>query len=164
MGITPATPDAVSARRTRLWLLAWIVAASAYAVPLSWNAYEELVRVSQKARARLIEHHRLWEMDANFRGKPQNWTRVASRLLSDRQLFTRIAMKYGPQAEEIEREYRRDLTLARAEVVVVALALWAGPLAVAYGVIWLVQRRRPRAPPPKVEPASASDPRYRPPA
>ena len=164
MGITPVLRDAVYARRARLWLLAWIVAASAYAVPIAWNAYEQLVRVNEKARARLIEHHRLWEMDANFRGKPQIWTRFASRLLSDRQLFTRIAMKYGSQAEEIEREYRRDLTLARAEVVVVAVALWAGPLAAVYGLIWLVQRRRPRAPPPKTEPANASDPRYRPPA
>jgi hypothetical protein len=163
MGITLVTRDAVSARRARLWLLAWIMAASAYAVPIAWNAYEELVRVSQKARARLIEHHRLWEMDANFRGKPENWTRFASRLLSDRQLFTRIAMKYGAQADEIEREYRRDLTLARAEVVVVAVALWAGPLAAVYGLIWLLRRRRHRLPAPKVEPASASDPRYRPP-
>ena len=156
--------DAVSARRTRLWLVAWIVVASAYAVPIAWNAYEELVRVNQEARARLIQHHRLWEMDVNFRGRPENWTRFASRLLSDRQLFRRIAMKYGAQSDEIEREYRRDLTLARAEVVVIALALWSGPLAAAYGLIQLLRRRRPRGPPPKVEPASASDPRYRPPA
>ena len=156
--------DRVSARRTRLWLLAWIVVASAYAVPIAWNAYDELVRVNQKARARLIQHHRLWEMDANFRGRPQNWTRFASRLLSDRQLFRRIAMKYGAQAEEIEREYRRDLTLARAEVGVIAFALWSGPLAAVYGLIRLLRWWRPRSPPPKVAPASASDPRYRPPA
>lgn len=164
MGIAPSTQDAVSARRTRLWLLAWIVAATAYAVPLSWNAYEGLVRVNVKARAQLIEHHRLWEMEASFRGKPQIWTRAASRLLSDRQLFMRITMKYGAQAEEIEREYRRDLTLARAEVLIVALALWAGPLAAACGLGWLLLRRPPREAPPKIEPASASDPRYRPPA
>ena len=72
-------------------------------------------------------------------------------------------MKYGAQSEEIEREYRRDLTIGRAEVIVIALALWAGPVAAIYGLVWLARRRRP-TPPPRIEPASASDPRYRPPA
>jgi hypothetical protein len=143
--------------------VAWIVAAAAYAAPLAWHAYNEIVLVNQQARARLIQNHRLWEVDPNFRGKPEYWTRFASRLLTDRQIFVRVVMKYGAQSEEIEREYRRDLTIARAEVVVVAFAAWAGPLAAIYGLVWLLRRRRPR-PPPKVEPASASDPRYRPPS
>ena len=163
MGFANSMHQRVFSRRAGLARVAWIVAAAALAAPLAWHAYNEIVLVNQQARARLIQNHRLWEVDANFRGKPENWTRFASRLLTDRQIFVRVAMKYGPQSEEIEREYRRDLTIARAEVIVVALAAWAGPLAVIYGFAWLLRRRRPR-PPPKVEPASASDPRYRPPS
>lgn len=161
MGIALATDDGASSRRARLWVAVWIVAAAAYAAPIAWNAYEDLVLVNQRARARLIEQHALWEVD-NFRGRPENWTRFASRLLTDQQLLRRVAMKYGAQSEEIEREYRRDLTIGRAEVIVIALALWAGPVAGVYGLVWLARRRRPR-PPPRIEPASASDPRYRPP-
>ena len=137
--------------------------AAACAAPLAWNAYEDLVQVNYRARARLIEQHRLWEVD-NFRGKPQHWTRFASRILTDQQLLRRVAMKYGPQSEEIEREYRRDLAIARAEVIIVAFAWWAGPLGGLYGVVWLARRRRPASPPSKIQPASASDPRYLPPS
>lgn len=162
MAIPLATNDSVTSWRVRLWQLAWILAAAAYAAPLAWHAYEDLVQVNYRARARLIEQHRLWEVD-NFRGKSEGWTRFASRILTDQQLLRRVAMKYGPQSEEIEREYRRDLTIARAEVTVIALAWWAGPLTALYGVVWLARRRRPARPPPKIQPASASDPRYRPP-
>jgi hypothetical protein len=150
-------------RSVRLWQIAWAVAAIVYAVPLAMNAYEALLRVNQQARTRLIEHHRLWESDPNFHGKPELWTRFASRLLNDSQLLARVAAKYGGQSEEIEVEYRRDLTLARAEVIVVVLAWWAGPLAALYGIGWLAGRREPPRPV-KAEPASVSDPRYRPPA
>jgi hypothetical protein len=162
VGVTFATSSAVSWLRARLWLAAWIIASIAYAVPLAWNAYNDVVQVNYRARARLIEQHRLWEVD-NFRGKPQNWTRFAARILTDQQLLRRVAMKYGGQSEEIEREYRRDLTIARAEVFIVAGAWWAGPVAGVYGLMWLVRRRRRPAPPAKVQPASASDPRSRPP-
>ena len=162
MSIPLAPPDAAARRRERIWLSAWIVVAIVCAVPIGWNAYKDLVRFNEQARARLIQQHRLWEVD-NFRGKPETWTRFASRLLTDQQLLRRVAVKYGGQSEEIEREYRQDLAIARAEVVVVAFALWAGPLAALYGVAWLARRRlRPR-PAPKVEPPSASDPRYLPP-
>lgn len=162
MGIPLATDDGVILRRTRLWQLAWILVAAACAAPLGWNAYEDLLQVNYRARARLIAQHRLWEVD-NFRGKPEQWTRFASRILTDQQLLRRVAMKYGPQSEEIEREYRRDLTIARAEVIIIALAWWAVPMAAFYGLVWLARRRRPAPAPQKVQPASASDPRYRPP-
>jgi len=149
-------------RRVVLWRAAGLVLAIAYAAPIASSAYEQFNRVSQQARARLIEQHRLWELQPDFRGRPEVWTRSASRLLNDRQLLTRVAAKYGGQSQEFELEYRRDLGIARAEVVVVALALWAAPLAALYGIALLVSRRK-RAPPPKVEPASVSDPRYRPP-
>jgi hypothetical protein len=118
--------------------------------------------VNRAARARLIEQHRLGELHPEYRGRPETWIRMASHLLNDRQLLSRVAQKYGPQAAEIEVEYRHDLTFARAEVVTVALAAWAAPLALFYGVALLARQRR-KAPPPKIEPASVSDPRYRPP-
>jgi len=149
-------------RRTALWRGAWLVLAAGCAVPVAASAYEQFNRVSQQARARLIEQHRLWELQPDFSGRPEAWTRAASRLLNDRQLLMRVAAKYGGQSEEIELEYRRDLAIARAEVVLAALALWAAPLAALYGIVLLVRRRK-RAPPPKIEPASVSDPRYRPP-
>jgi hypothetical protein len=138
------------------------VLAVAWAVPLTWNAYEQLNRVGERARTRLIEQHRLWDIEPNFRGKPEIWVRMAARLLSDRQVLMRVATKYGGASEEIELEYRRDLTMARAEVIVVALAGWGLPLAVLYGSALLMRRRKP-APVPKTEPASVSDSRYRPP-
>lgn len=156
-------PDPAGARRRALlWRGVWLVLAIACSVPVAPSAYEQFNRVSQAARASLIEQHRLWELQPDFRGKPEIWTRAASRLLNDRQLLRRVAAKYGGQSEQIELEYRRDLSIARAEVVVVALALWAAPLAALYGIVLLVRRRK-RAPPPKIEPASVSDPRYRPP-
>jgi hypothetical protein len=162
-----SSSDTISERagarpRPPLWRLVLLVLALAWAIPLAWNAYEQLDRVGERARTRLIEQHRLWEVDPNFRGKPEIWVRMAARLLSDRQVLQRVATKYGGASEEIELEYRRDLTMARAEVVVVALAWWALPLAVLYGGAVLVRRRTP-APPAKAEPASVSDPRYRPP-
>lgn len=161
MGTAPPQRDREHLRRARVWLLAWALVAAAYAAPLAWKGYHDLVRVNQQARARLIEEHRLWEVD-DFRGKPKNWTRFASHLLTDQQLLRRVRAKYGAQSEEIEREYRRDLTIGRAEVVIVWLALWAVPLALLYGLASLVRRRSSR-PPRKREPASASDPRYLPP-
>ena len=155
--------DPASRRR---WLrIVCIVAALGLAVPIGFNAYERLVSVNVQARARLIQHHRLWENEPGFRGRPEVWTRMASWLLSDQQLIRRLNAKYGGQAQEIELEYRRDVTMARAEVIVSALALWGFPLAAIYGVVWVVRRRRAKpAPPVKTQPASVHDPRYRPPA
>ena len=154
--------DPASRRR---WLrILCIVAALGYAVPIGFNAYERLVSVNVQARARLIQHHRLWENEPGFRGRPEVWTRMASWLLSDQQLIRRLNVKYGGQAQEIELEYRRDVTMARAEVIVSALAWWAGPLAAIYAVVWIVRRRRHKpAPPARTQPASVNDPRYLPP-
>ena len=163
MSASDTTSDGAGARRLPpYWRLAWLALAVAWAVPLAWNAYEQLNRVGERARTRLIEQHRLWEVDPNFRGKPEMWVRMAARLLSDRQVLMRVATKYGGASEEIELEYRRDLTMARAEVVVVAFAWWALPLALLYGGALFARRRKP-LPRPRVEPASVSDPRYRPP-
>jgi hypothetical protein len=161
----PGAAIASPARRAsgRLLRLAFIVLALAYAVPIGLKAYDELTRVNYQARQRLIEEHRLWELQPGFRGKPEAWARMAARLLNDRQLLTRVATRYAGQSGEIELEYRRDLAIARAEVVLGALGSWAAPLAAVYGLAWWGLRRRRAAPPRKVEPASAADPRYRPP-
>jgi len=142
--------------------LVFVLIAVAYAVPLAWSAFDRLTRVNQAAKERLIHEHRLWELQPDFRGKPEIWARMASRLLNDRQLLARVAVKYGAQAEPLELEYRRDLGIARAEVVLSALGLWIAPLAAIYGVAWVIRRRKP-APPLKRAPPSASDPRYLPP-
>lgn len=136
--------------------------AIAYAVPVATSAYDRLMRVNQAAKERLIREHRLWELQPDFRGKPEIWARMASRLLNDRQLLARVAVRYGAHAEPLELEYRRDLGIARAEVVFGACALWTGPLAAIYGIAWALRRRK-HMPPQKLQPASTSDPRYLPP-
>ena len=168
----PASEDvtagaAAGALRRRLallpyWRLAFLALAIAYAVPIASSAYDRFNRVSQQARLRLIQEHRLWEVQPEFKGRPEIWARVASRILNDRQLLSRVAAKYGAESEQIEIEYRRDLAIARAEVVLGALALWAGPVGVVYAIVW-AYRRRKRPPPQKAQPPSALDPRYRPP-
>jgi len=149
-------------RRFFAWRTAFAALALAAAVPIAFDAYDDLVRVNERARERLALEHRLWELQPGFRGKPETWARFASRLLNDRQLLSRVAAKYGAAAEQIELEYRRDLAIARAEVVVVALAIWAVPLGLVYAIAWAYGRRKP-APVPKTQPASATDPRYLPP-
>jgi hypothetical protein len=152
----------------RRWLsprvvrLAFAALALAYAVPIVSGADDRLTRVNQAARERLIREHQLWELQPDFRGKPEVWARMASRLLNDRQLLARVATKYRGQSEAIELDYQRDLSIARAEVVLGAFALWAAPLAAAYGLAWALRRKKP-APPVKAQPPSASDPRYLPP-
>jgi hypothetical protein len=144
---------------------ALLAVALLWALPVATRAYDRLLEVTRDARARLIVSHQLWEMHPEYHGTPENWTRFASRLLTDRQLLRRVRAKYGDQAAQIELDYRSDLTIAQAEVVTVALAAWAFPLAIVVAIGWLSARRRPRpkAPsPPKPRPASYDDPRYLP--
>ncbi len=152
-----------SAPKARWWLYAWIAAAVASAIPAGITAYGQLKEVTRHARETLIVQHRLWEMHPEYHGTPETWTRVASRLLTDRQLMRRVRAKYGDQGIQVELDYRRDLTIAQAEVVVVAAAVWAAPLAALYGLAVVLVRRRRRAPPPPTpsRPASYDDPRYR---
>src|SRR5204862_8075233 len=118
--------------RVRLWNALWIALAVISAIPFVLRAYDRLVDVNQQSRVRLIVEHRLWELHPEYRGKPEAWTRFASRLLTDRQLMLRIATKYGALAREIELDYRRDLTIAQSVVVLTVLAAWALPLALLY--------------------------------
>ena len=148
--------------RARFWKALWIALAMIIAIPIGSEAYDRILQVNQQSRARLITEHRLWELSPEFRGKPEAWTRFASRLLDDRQLMTRVVAKYGPMADQIELDYRRDLTIAQTEVVLMALGVWALPLAILYALAWAVRPRRRSAPQVKIQPASAADPRYMP--
>ena len=133
-------------------------------MPVIYFAYDRLNEVTLQAREHLIVQYRLWELHPEYQGKPQMWTRVASRILTDNQLLRRVRMRHGSElAKEIELDYRRDLTLAQSEVVLVATAAWALPLAALYGLgIFLARKRRtpPESPQPSTPPPS--DSRYRP--
>jgi hypothetical protein len=144
------------------WRYLWIIAAALYAIPIGKLGYDNFNDVTRKMRARLIVEHRLWELHPEFRGKPHVWTNIAARLLTDRQLLTRVRAKYGDRAENIALDYRRDLSIAQAEVVVFALAIWGGPAALLYGIGWgLARRRKPPPAPPPARPAY-DESRYRP--
>ena len=80
------------------------------------------------------------------------------------QLLRRMRLVQRDLATDIELDYRRDLTVAQAEVVVVATAAWAVPLVVLYGLGYLIARRRRIAAETDKEPAKPadSDARYRP--
>lgn len=140
----------------------FFVLALAWAVPVVYHAHDRVLQVRQQARAQLIMLHRLWELHPEYRGTAENWTRFASRLLTDRQLMLRVASKYGALSEQIELEYRRDLTIAEGEVFLVALAIWALPLGVLYALGHALRRRAPAQAPVRVKASSASDPRYLP--
>lgn len=160
--MTDETTDTRPSARARLWKAALFLIAAIYAWPVFWSAYDRVQEVTRKQREQLIIRHQLWELHPEYVGSPQTWTRVASLVLSDRQLLRRVYRKYGAFAEQIELDYRRDLFIARAEVVLVAGALWALPLGALYGIGALLSRRRKAAPPPEPEPSSVSDSRYRP--
>src|SRR5215213_4202593 len=91
------------------WKVILLLAGLVYAAPLTWIGYDRVLEVNRAQRTRLIEQYRLWEVDAQYSGTPQMWTRVAARFLSDGQLMSRVAKKYGGLAEEIELDYRREL-------------------------------------------------------
>jgi hypothetical protein len=149
--------------KEKLWHYAWMALALAYAVPVALRAYDHVIEVTRKAREQLILHHRLWELQPGFRGKPEQWARLAARLLTDRQLLLRVRAKYGEAAQQVELEYRSDLTIAQAEVVLAAFAIWALPVAAIYGVGWLLLKRTRAPPPPPAPPRPTYDEsRYRP--
>jgi hypothetical protein len=150
----------------RWWRYAWIGVAVLLAIPVGKVAYDRLGDATHAMRVRLIAEHRLWEAHPRYRGRPEVWTNMASRLLTDRQLLRRVRSKYGVAAESIELDYRRDLSIAQGEVIVVALAVWGAPVAALYAAGAMIGRRRRKISPPP--PASAptrpvyDESRYRP--
>lgn len=153
-----------SAPRVWPWCALFVLVAAIYAWPVVSIAYERVREVNIKQREQLIIRHQLWELHPEYAGTPQAWTHFASRLLSDRQLMRRVQKKYGAFAVQIEADYQRDQFIARAEVVLVAGACWALPLALLYGIGVMVGQRRRRRVPPEQQPERpmASDSRYRP--
>jgi hypothetical protein len=147
----------------RWWRLAWLAVALATAIPVGWSAYGRLTDVTRKARYAFIVEHRLWEADTGYYGTPATWTRFASTLLTDRQLMVRVRTMYGSeQAEQIMLDYRRDLTIAQAEVACAAAGLWGLPIAALYGLIYWSTRRKPAPAAVKTPPSRISDSRYLP--
>lgn len=151
-----------SSPRVWPWKLAFLVIAAAYAWPVYWSAEARVQEVTRQQRTQLIVRHQLWELDTGYYGTPQTWTRFAARLLSDGQLLRRVHRKYGDLGREIELDYRRDLFIAQAEVILTASALWALPLAALYGIAAMVVRRRKPGPLPETTDIPVSDSRYRP--
>lgn len=149
--------------QAKLWFYAWAAVSIAYAVPVGLRAYDRVIEVTHAARERLIVRHELWEQDPNYRGAPELWTRLASRMLTDRQLLRRVRERYGAAAHQIELEYRNDLTIAQAEVIVAAAAIWGIPVALLYGIGSLALRRprRKPSPPPAAPRPGYDESRYR---
>ena len=145
----------------RLWRAMLVVVAALLAVPAGLKAYDQLTDLTYQARYRLIIQHRLWELHPEYKGSPQVWSRTAARLLTDRQLLMRVRNKYGELAQQIELDYRRDLTLAQVEITAFWVAAWGLPVALMFA-LGVFLERRPKAPPPRVQPASVSDSRYLP--
>ena len=86
---------------------------------------------------------------------------MASRLLTDNQIMNRLRIVNPGQAQQIELDYRRDLTMAQAITAAKYLLPWALVMALLYGAGLYALRPRKRTPPPKAVPASYNDPRYR---
>jgi hypothetical protein len=150
--------------QARWWVYLWLIVAALYAVPIGKVAYDRLNKVTVKMRAQLIVEHRLWELHPEYSGSPDMWTSFASRLLTDHQLLLRVRTKYPDGAEQIELDYRRDLSIAQAEIIVVALAIWGLPVAALYGVGFMIikRRRKPPGPPPPPPRPAYDESRYRP--
>ena len=154
--VTPTQPAAARWRRIACW-----AALIAYAVPMAWYCYGQLQDVAHAHRTRLIVTHQLWTLHPEYRGTPQTWTRFASQLLTDRQLLRRVQLKYGELGEQIALDYRRDLTIAQAVVLVGVLGTWLAPLA-AGGLLLRLKRGKARLEPlARPQPASIHDARYR---
>jgi hypothetical protein len=151
-----------SGGRVRLLQIGIVILAVVTVVPVGVVTYQRVQQVRQDARANFIRLHRLWELHPEFKGTPETWTRFASRLLTDRQIMFRVNAKYGALAEQIELDYRRDLTIAQSEVVFGALGIWALPLLAVYGIGYILIRRPRVDIPVKVDRPSLRDPRYLP--
>jgi hypothetical protein len=143
------------------WLWAWLVIAAVSGVPVGQSAYQNVLETNTAARHRLIVQYELWRAHPKLTAKPQAWARLASRLLTDNQLMNRVRIVHPNNAEQIELDYRRDLSIVQGLAIARYLLPWVLTLALIYGAGWWLLRPRTPAPPPKIVPASYDDPRYR---
>ncbi len=145
----------------RHWRTLWLALVLAGAIPMLWHVDKGIEEATYSARVVLIRHHALWELHPEYNGTQQAWTHWAARLLTERQLGSRMRAKYGDNSEQIMLDFRRDLTIAQAEAIWGFIALWAIPSALLYALGRALSNRQRPPPPPKPVPASASDARYR---
>ena len=131
-----------AAGRYAWWQWAWLLLVAVSALPTAYYAYQELQQTERISRVQLIDRYRLWETDPLYRGTPQSWTRFAARLLNTDQLIEHVRVKQGALADQIEEDFRRDIALARGDVIAIYLSAWGMPLALVYGAGWLIERRR----------------------
>jgi hypothetical protein len=145
----------------KVWLWAWLVAVVVSGLPVGWLAYKNLIEVNIAARYRFIVDYELWRAHPKLKAAPQQWARSASHLLTDRRLMNRMRIVHPNNAEQIELDYRRDLTIAQGLMLAKRLLPWALALALIYTAGWWLLRPRKPVAPPNIVPASYSDPRYR---
>lgn len=143
------------------WLWAWLVIVAVSGVPVGQSAYRNLLETNIAARHRLIVQYELWRAHPKLKASPQHWARLASRLLTDNQLMNRVRVVHPNNAEQIELDYRRDLSITQALAIAKYLSPWALMLALLYFAGRWLLRPRKTTPPPKVVPASYNDPKYR---
>jgi len=143
------------------WLWAWLVIAVVSGVPVGQLAYQSVVKTNIEARHRLIVAHELWHAHPKMKASPEHWARLASRLLTDNQLMNRVRVVHPNNAEQIELDYRRDLSIVQGLALAKYLLPWALTLALIYGAGWWLLRPKKPVPPPRAAPASYNDPRYR---
>ena len=109
-----------AARPGAWWRRAWLFAAAVTLPIAAYFAYQESRVVAQSLRVELIQRYSLWETDPDYRGTPRDWTRFAAWLLDNEQLLERVRAKYGPLADQIELDFRRDAALA----LLYGIGLW----------------------------------------
>lgn len=123
------------------WQWAWLLVAAISLPYVAYQGYQSVQESARVARVQLIERYSLWETDPRYAGTPQAWTRFAARLLNERQLLQKVREKHGALADQIEQDYEFDTSLTQAGIIARYFAAWGAPLALLYGVGWLLARR-----------------------
>jgi hypothetical protein len=137
-------PVTVADVRLARWQWVWIAIAALSFAPAAYHAHQSIQDTTRDLRVQLIQRYSLWEVDRQYRGTPQSWTRFAAWLLNTEQLMQRVQEKYGKLAPEIEKDFERDTAFAVSGVVAVHALAWGVPLGLLYALGWLYAWRRAR--------------------
>jgi hypothetical protein len=140
------------------WQWVWLVIAALSFAPTAYHAHQSIQDTTRDLRVQLIQRYSLWEVDRQYRGTPQSWTRFAAWLLNTEQLMQRVQEKYGKLTPEIEQDFERDTAFAVGRVVAIHAVAWGAPVGLLYAIGWLYARRRARErqPPISAAPREAS--------